>query len=106
MKVCLFTGRARGLLFAAATRDVSLATDDWFNPTTLHRVVERDRTEHVAVIGHGTRRHFQFFNAFGERFDLDGAVEKAVVSMKMEVYELAVLHYLCVSVVKLFPLYR
>jgi hypothetical protein len=26
---------------------------------------------------------------------LDGAVEKAVVSMKMEVYELTVLHYLC-----------
>jgi hypothetical protein len=37
---------------------------------------------------------------------LYGAVEKAVVSMKMEVYELAVLHYLCVRWFKLFPLYR
>jgi hypothetical protein len=44
------------------------------------------------MIGHGARRHFQFFNTFGERFDLDGAVEKAVISMKMEVYELTVLH--------------
>jgi hypothetical protein len=45
------------------------------------------------MIGHGTRGHLQFFNTFGERFDLDSAVEKAVVSMKMEVYELAVLHW-------------
>ena len=90
--ICLFTGRTRGLLFAAAARDVSLAADDGLNPTTLHRVVERDRAEHVAVIGHRTRGHLQFFNPFGEWFDLDGAVEKAVVSMKMEVYELTVLH--------------
>src|SRR6186713_713523 len=95
MMVCLLTGRARGLLFAAAARDVSLATDDRFNPPILHRVVERDCAVHVAMIGHGARRHLHFFNTFGERFDLDGAVEKAVVSMKMEVYELAVLHYLC-----------
>src|SRR5690349_24910645 len=95
MKVRLLTGRAGGLLFAVAARDVSLTPDDRFNPTTLHRVVERDRAEHVAVIRHGTRRHLQFFNAFGERFDLNGAVEQAVVSMKMKVYELAVLHYVC-----------
>src|SRR5215211_2958722 len=94
MKVCLLTRRARGLLFAAAARDVSLATDDRFNPTPLHRVVERDRAEHVAVIGHGTRGHLQFFNTFRERFDLDGAVKKAVISMKMEVYELSVLHFM------------
>src|SRR6185436_19374480 len=105
MMVCLLTGRARGLLFAAAARDVSLATDNRLDPPILHRVVERDRTVHVAVISHGTRGHLQFFNTFGERFDLDGAVEKAVISMKMEVYELAVLHYVCNRWFKLFPLY-
>ena len=94
--VCLFTGRARGLLFAAAAGDVSLATDDRFHTLILHRVVERDRAVHVAVIGHGTCGHLQFFNTFGEWFDLNGAVEKAVISMKVEVYELSVLHfYLC-----------
>jgi hypothetical protein len=44
------------------------------------------------MIGHGTRRHPEFFNPFGERLDLNGAVEKTVISMKMKMYELAVLH--------------
>src|SRR6185503_9065626 len=96
MKVCLLTRRAGGLLFAAAARDVGLAANDRFHTTTLHRVVERDRPVHVAVIGHGTRRHLQFFNSFGERLDLNGAVKKTVISMKMKVYELVVLHFICV----------
>src|SRR5690349_2384448 len=105
MKVCLLTWCAGGLFFAAATRDVGLAAYNWFHTTTLHRVVERDRAVHVAVIGHGTRGHLQFFNTFGERFDLYGAVKKTVVSMKMKVYELAVLHFICVICgLLLFPL--
>jgi hypothetical protein len=55
------------------------------------------------MIGHGTRGHLQFFNAFGERLDLNGAVKKAVISMKVEVYELSVLHFIC-AIRGLFPL--
>jgi hypothetical protein len=45
------------------------------------------------MVGHGTRRHAQLFHTFGERFDLNGAVKKTVISMKMEVYEFVVLHF-------------
>src|ERR1044072_6404859 len=106
VKVCLLTGCTRGFLFAIAACDVSLTDDNWFHTTTLHRVVERDCAVHVAVIGHGTRGHLQFFNTFRERFDLNGAVKKTVVSMKMKVYELSVLHFICVICGwLLFPLY-
>src|SRR5689334_13148678 len=94
MEVCFLARRARGFFFTIAAGDVSLATDNGFHAMTLHRVVEGDRAEHVAMVRHGTCRHFQLFNTLGERFDLDGAVEKTVVSMKMKVYELAVLHFM------------
>src|ERR1044071_1006754 len=97
MEVGLLAGRAGGLVLATAARDVSLASDNRLHATTLHRVVERDCAEDVAMVSHGTRGHFQFFNAFGERFDLDGAVKKTVISMKVEVYELSVLHFLSVQ---------
>src|ERR1041384_7636001 len=92
MEVGLLTGRAGGFVLAAAARDVSLASDNRLNAAALHRVVKRDCAEDVAMVGHGTRGHLQFFNAFRERLDLNGAVNKAVVSMKVEVYELSVLH--------------
>ena len=37
------------------------------------------------MIGHGARRHFQLFYTLRKGFDLDGAVKKTVISMKMEV---------------------
>ena len=92
MKVCLLPWCARGFFLAIAARDVGLATDDRLHVVVLHRVVERDRAEHVAVIGHGTRLHSHFRNSIGERFYLNGAVKKTVISMKMEMYELAILH--------------
>ena len=88
VKVCFLTGRARGFFLATAARDVSLTTDDRLHAVILHRVIERDRAEHVAMISHGARRHTQFVNAVGKRFDLNCAVEKTVISMQMEVYEL------------------
>jgi hypothetical protein len=36
---------------------------------------------------------------------LNSAVKKTVISMKMEVYEFAVLHFICVIRGMLFPLY-
>jgi len=103
MKICLLTGRARGFVLAAAARDVSFAADNRLYAAILHRVVKRDRAVDVAVICHGARRHTQLFHTFGERFDLNGAVEKTVISMKMEVYELAVLHFIRVIRGMLFP---
>ena len=103
MEVCLLTGRARGFVLATAARDVSLAANDRLHAAILHRVVKRDGAVDVAVIRHGTRRHAQLFHTFGKRFDLNSAVKKTVISMKMEVYELAVLHFIRVIRGKLFP---
>src|ERR1043165_4990059 len=94
MKVGLLTGRARGFFLATAARDVSLAADDRLHGAILHRVVKRDGAKDVAVVRHGTRRHAHLFHTLGERFDLNGAVKKTVISMKMEVYELSVLHFI------------
>src|SRR5689334_6716955 len=103
MKVGLLTRRTRGFLFATAARDVSLAADDRLHAAILHRVVKGDGAEDVAVIRHGTRRHFQLFHPFGEWFYLNSAVEQTVISMKMEVYELAVLHFIRVIRVGFIP---
>ena len=51
------------------------------------------------MVRHGARAHSQFFKAIGEGFYLNGTVKKAVIGMKMKMYELSVLH-LCVV---LFP---
>ncbi len=61
-------------------------------PLPLHRVVESDRAKHVAMIGHGTGCHTEFFDPFRERFNLYCAVEKAVVGVEMKVNEVLIRH--------------
>jgi len=79
-------------IFSAALGNVGFATDDWLDTARFHRVVKSDRAKHVAVVGHRTRRHPEFFDAFGERLDLNSAVEEAVIGMKMKVDEVWVRH--------------
>lgn len=79
-------GGTRAIL-AVTDGEISLASDNRLDPFRLHRVVERDRAVHVAVVGHGARVHAQSSQAFGKRFNLDGAVEQAVVGVKMKVNE-------------------
>ena len=82
MKVDLLSGsRAPRAIPSTAGRDISFAADDWLDAARFHRVVERNRAVHVAMVGHGARLHAQIFKAFRKRFDLNGAVEKAVVGV-------------------------
>jgi len=83
----------RRLVLPAATSNVSFASDDRINTAVLHRVVKRNGAKHVAVISHCTGLHSKFFNSGRKWLDLNRAIKKAVVSMKVEVYELTVLHY-------------
>ena len=92
MKVCFFAWRGSSALLPVATGYVRLAPNDWLNAATLHGVVKRDRAKHVAMIRHGTGRHAQFFGAFGQGFDLNSAVEEAVIGVQMKVSELLFLH--------------
>ncbi len=85
-------GGGAGSIFAATDREISFASDNRLDPFRLHRVVERDGAVHVAVIGHGTRVHAQRSQAFGKGFDLNGAVEQAVVGVKVQVDEILLLH--------------
>ncbi len=57
-------GRAPGvgLLEPAAGGDIDLAADDRFDPGGNRLGVELDGAEHVAVVGHGHRRHPVFLD--------------------------------------------
>src|SRR5262245_37250010 len=81
MKAGLLTGSYGRTIVTAAATYVSFTAEDGFNAVPLHRVVEGNCSEHIAVIRHGDGRHAQFSNAFGQRLNLYRAVQQAVVSM-------------------------
>ena len=71
---------------------ICFASDDWVDSLLCHRLVKGNRAIHVAMIGHRAGLHAKRFDTLGQRLDLDSAVEKTVVSMKMEMCEVLVLH--------------
>ena len=77
----LSRSRAPSAIPSAAGRDIRFAANDGLDTPRFHRVVERNRAVHVAMVGHGACLHAQVFKAFGKRFDLNSAVEKAVVGV-------------------------
>ena len=92
MKVCFFSGRCSRSILSAATRDVSFTTDDWIHAPTFHCVVKRDGSKHVAMIGHSARLHAKFFGSLGKGFNLNCAVQQAVISVQMQVCESLIRH--------------
>ena len=72
--------------------DVELATQDRLDARFFGGVDERHRAEDVAVIGHGDRRHLQFFDAFDQALDLAGAVEHGVIGVQMQMDEFRLRH--------------
>ena len=76
-----------GLVVAGTVGDVHLTTDDRLDLVRLHRVVELDRAEHVAVVGDGAGRHTQLSDLGREFFGPAGAVEQGVFGVKMEMSE-------------------
>src|SRR5579863_6128205 len=67
--------------------NVHLATDDRMNPLRLRGVVEADRAEEVAMIGHGDSGHFLLCDDFHELIDFARAVEQRIIGVVVEVNE-------------------
>ena len=89
--VALLIGRApcdaRLVAAVGAGGDVGLETDDRLDAGGLGRVVELERRERVAVVGHGDRRHGVFGGRLRHRADLRGPVEHRVLAVHVQVYE-------------------
>ena len=92
MKIGFFARRSGGPISSAATGYVSLTANYWLHAVAFHRVVKRDGAKHIAMVGHGTRRHAQFFSSLGKRLDLNCAVEKAVIGVQVEMCKSVVRH--------------
>ena len=90
--VGFLSGRGSRSFLTIALSDVGFTTNDWLDAFAFHCVVEGDGAKHIAMIRHGTGRHAQFFGAFGQGFDLNSAVEEAVIGVQMKVSELLFLH--------------
>ncbi len=71
----------------ALLRDVDFAADDGVDAVVLGVVVELDRAEEVAVIGHGDGGHFLLGDDLHELRDLAGSVEQRVVGVAVKMNE-------------------
>ena len=71
---------------ALARREVHFASDDRLDARGFRLLIELDRAEHVAVVGHRDRFHPRRLGVFDERADFVSAVEEAVlrVDVKMD----------------------
>src|ERR1051325_4505932 len=73
--------------------DVSFHPDDRLYPRRLHLIVKRNRTVEISVIGYCYGARSEFLRSFCERLNLDCAVKKTEVRVKMEVHEIFFVHY-------------
>ena len=69
-------GLRPALVEPAALGDVDLAAQDGLQPALPRVIVKDDRGEHVAVLGHGQRRHLQLHRFVEQFVDPAGAVEQ------------------------------
>ena len=79
--------RARALV-PAARRDVHLAAQNRLDAALLRLVVERDRREHVPVLGDRERGHLQLLRAVEQLLDAARAVEQRELRVEVQVDEL------------------
>ncbi len=76
-------------LLAPARRHVHLTPENGIDAALPGLVVEGDRGEHVAVLGHGHGRHLQFGGAIEHLADAARAVEQREFGMQVQVNELS-----------------
>ena len=89
--VGFFTLRG-GTVCVTASRDVDFATDDGLDPLLQGSFIEANCSKKVSVIRNGSGRHLQFSHPIHDRTDFAGAVEEAVVSVKMKMNEFGLIH--------------
>jgi hypothetical protein len=68
-------------------RDVYFAADYGMNAVLARLIIELDRSEQVAVVGHGDRRHLLLLRDFHQLRNFAGAVEQRVIGMAMKMNE-------------------
>ncbi len=69
-------------------RKIELASQDRRDPPLFARLVQLQGSEHVAVIGHGHRPHPELLGPPGDLPDAQGAVQKRILGMDVQVDEL------------------
>src|SRR5208283_1110441 len=69
-----------------ARREIHLASDDRLDADRFRLLIELDRAEHVAMVGHRDRFHPRRLGVLDQRPDFVGAVEETVlrVDVKMD----------------------
>ena len=72
---------------ARTRRDIRLDADDRLDPGLGGRVVELAGAEHVSVVGHADRGHFQPLHLGQHRRDLRGTVEHRILGVVVQVHE-------------------
>src|ERR1700749_176311 len=70
-----------------ARREISFTSDDRLDTGLARLREEFDRPEHIAVVGHGHRRHSGLLRMLDQRTDFVGAVEQALLSMNVQMNE-------------------
>ncbi len=75
-------------LATIARSHIRFTPDDGLYPMSLSLLIEFNGSEHIAMIGHGNRRHTKRLNLFEERVQLIGAVKETILRMEMEMNEL------------------
>ena len=73
---------------AVGFRDIHFAADDRLHAFFRERVIKADRTEQIAVIGNGNRRHFVFGSGLGERVVVARPVKQAETGMQVKMNEI------------------
>ena len=89
-EVVVAVGVGPGLV--ALLRDVDFAADDGLDSLRFGGVVEADRAEEIAVIGHRDGGHFLLGDDVHQLVDFAGAVEKRVVGVVVKVNEWSLGH--------------
>ena len=81
---------AAGLFEARALDEVDFAADQRLDALRLGLIVEIDRTEKIAMVGERERGHPQRLRAIHQPVDAAGAIEQAVIGVKVEMDEIFV----------------
>ena len=93
---------------ALARREIHLASDDRLDADRFRLLIELDRAEHVAMVGHRDRFHPRRLGVLDQRPDFVGAVEKAVLRVDVKMDETHSGHSPCTGLAALrcapFPL--
>jgi hypothetical protein len=77
----------------ASSGDVDLAAYDRFNSPFACGLVETDNAKQIAMVGHSDSWHSQFLHSIHHAINGTGAVQQAVIRVKVQVNKLVAFHH-------------